>query len=213
MSSSSPLKVGILLLSSGVQLMDVAPVDMLGMLEKGYVQACQLPEHLVAKALNIEYYFVNETGEGPNQMTGGFKVAVTHSIETCPPLDILLIGGPLPSYRPSPAVQHFVQNQYDHVRALLTICTGYIPALYSGIFEGKTATAPQGLLPMLREEKPEVKWVEKRWVRDGKVWSSGAIANGVEMMASFMREEFGEQREITETMLGLADFAKRGTVY
>lgn len=66
---------------------------------------------------------------------------------------------------------------------------------------------------MLREEKPEVKWVEKRWVRDGKVWSSGAIANGVEMMASFMREEFGEQREITETMLGLADFAKRGTVY
>ncbi|KAL8696788.1 MAG: hypothetical protein Q9224_002617, partial [Gallowayella concinna] len=77
MSSPIPLKVGILLLSAGVQLMDVAPVDMLGMLSKDYVQACQLPEHLVAKALNIEYYFINETGDGPNQMTGGFKVAVT----------------------------------------------------------------------------------------------------------------------------------------
>lgn len=66
--------------------MDVAPVDMLGMLEKGYVQACQLPEHLVAKALNIEYYFVNETGEGPNQMTGGFKVAVTVCIPSSLPM-------------------------------------------------------------------------------------------------------------------------------
>ncbi|KAL8730288.1 MAG: hypothetical protein Q9166_004171 [cf. Caloplaca sp. 2 TL-2023] len=213
MSSSSPLKVGILLLSNGVQLMDVAPIDMLGMLEKRYVQACELPDHLVAKALDIEYYWINETGEGPQPMTGGFKLAVTHSIANAPPLDILLIGGPFPSYRPSHAVQKFVQTQYQHVRALLTVCTGYIPALYSGIFDGKAATAPQGLLPMLKEEKPDVKWVEKRWVRDGKVWSSGAVANGQEMMAAFMREKFREQKEITETMLGMADFVKRGEVY
>ncbi|KAL8807326.1 MAG: hypothetical protein Q9223_003183, partial [Gallowayella weberi] len=77
MSAPKPLKVGILLFSCGVQLLDVAPVDMLGMVSKDYVEACQLPEHLVAKALNIEYYFINETGEGPNQMTGGFKIAVT----------------------------------------------------------------------------------------------------------------------------------------
>ena len=66
---------------------------------------------------------------------------------------------------------------------------------------------------MLKEEKPEVKWVEKRWVRDGKVWSSGAVANGVELMASFMREEFAEQRELTEILLGVADFAQRGEFY
>ncbi|KAL8803160.1 MAG: hypothetical protein Q9182_003332 [Xanthomendoza sp. 2 TL-2023] len=215
MSTPNPLKVGILLFSCGVQLLDVAPLDMLGMVSKDYVEACQLPEHLISKALNIEYYFINETGEGPNQMTGGFKIAVTHSIENCPPLDILIIGGPLPSYRPSPAVQSFITTQYAHVRALLTICTGHIPALYTGIFNGKTATAPTGLLPMLKEEKPEVKWVEKRWVRDGKVWSSGAVANGMEMMGAFMREfeDFEGFREVTETMLGMGDFARRGEEY
>ncbi|KAL8858070.1 MAG: hypothetical protein Q9178_005395 [Gyalolechia marmorata] len=212
MSSRSPLKVGVLLCSV-VQLMDVSPLDMLGMLDKHYVGGTDFSKHLVAKALDIEYCFINETGESPNPMTAGFKLAVTHSIENCPPLDILLIGGPDPSYRPSKAVQDFVQKQYEHVRALLTVCTGYLPALYSGILDGKTATAPRDLLPMLKEEKPEVKWVEKRWVRDGKVWSSGAVANGVELMASFMREEFAEQRELTEIFLEMADFAQRGEFY
>lgn len=136
-----------------------------------------------------------------------------HSIETCPPLDILLIGGPAPSYRPSEPIQRFIQKQYEYLRALLTVCTGYIPALYSGILDGKTATAPRGLLPMLKKEKPDVKWVEKRWVRDGKVWSSGAVANGMELMAGFMWEEFEEQRGLTEMMMGMADFAKRGEAY
>ncbi|CAL8580329.1 hypothetical protein XPA_006057 [Xanthoria parietina] len=212
MSPPSPLKVGVLLCSA-TQLMDVAPLDMLGMLDKHWVQTAQLPEYLASKALDIEYCFINETGESPHPMTGGFKLAVTHSIETCPPLDILLIGGPAPSYRPSEPIQRFIQDQYEHLRAFLTVCTGYIPALYSGILDGKTATAPRGLLPMLKEEKPDVQWVEKRWVRDGKVWSSGAVANGMELMAGFMWDEFEEQRGLTEVMMGMADFAKRGQAY
>ncbi len=66
---------------------------------------------------------------------------------------------------------------------------------------------------MLKEEKPDVQWVEKRWVRDGKVWSSGAVANGMELMAGFMWDEFEEQRGLTEVMMGMADFAKRGQAY
>ena len=50
-------------------------------------------------------------------------------------------------------------------------------------------------------------------MRDGKVWSSGAIANGMDMMAAFMREEFLELREVTETMLGFSDVAARGAEY
>ncbi|KAL8768352.1 MAG: hypothetical protein Q9209_005386 [Squamulea sp. 1 TL-2023] len=229
MSYPSSLKVGVLLCGP-VQLMDVAPVDMLGMLDKKYVEIAHLPEQIASKALDIEFYFINETGEGPHPMTAGFKIAVTvctlpneiaplseglaeHSISTCPPLDILLIGGPPPTYRPSPAIQSFIKTQYAHVRALLTVCTGHIPALYSGVLNNKTATAPQGLLPMLKEEMPEVKWVEKRWVRDGKVWSSGAVANGLELMGAFMREEFKEIGELVEAMLGMADFGVRGEDY
>ncbi|KAL8694378.1 MAG: hypothetical protein Q9218_000943 [Villophora microphyllina] len=237
----TPLKLGILL-SEGVQLLDVAPIDMFGMLEKSYLTACGLPPALVEKGLDIEYYFINEEGKGPNPMTGGFKVAVTvrsrilsfsdnsgvvcvsalrmltrvfpkHGINDCPPLDILLIGGPTPSYRPSPAVQKFLQEQYHHVSAFMTVCTGYILALHSGVLDHKTATAPLGLLPMLKEEAPQVKWVEKRWVRDGKVWTSGAVANGMEMMAGFMRSEFGDRKEVVEAVLGLSDYSVRGVEY
>lgn len=50
---------------------------MLGMLDKHWVQTAQLPEYLASKALDIEYCFINETGESPHPMTGGFKLAVT----------------------------------------------------------------------------------------------------------------------------------------
>ncbi|KAL8705832.1 MAG: hypothetical protein Q9201_001055 [Fulgogasparrea decipioides] len=208
----SPLKVGIFL-PAEVQLLDVAPIDILGMLEESWLQASGVPENLVAQALKIEYYFINEDGKGPNQMTGGFRVEVTHSIATCPPLDVLLIGGPHPSYRPSPPVQRFLRTQYDHVRAFMTVCSGYVPALFSGILDGKTATAPRELLPLLREKAPGVQWVERRWVRDGKIWTSGAVANGQEMMVGFMREELGDRREVVETVLRMSDIAVRGEVY
>ncbi|KAL8642991.1 MAG: hypothetical protein Q9228_000390 [Teloschistes exilis] len=209
----NPLKLGILLFSEGVQFLDVAPIDMLGMLEKSYLAACGLPQAMVDSGLDVEYHFINEEGKGPNPMTGGFKVHVTHGISDCPPLDILLIGGPPPSYRPSASVQEFLKEQYAHVRAFMIVCTGCNPAIYSGILDHKTATAPLALLPMLKEEAPQVKWVEKRWVRDGKVWSSGAVANGMEMMAGFMREEFGHKKEIVEIVLGMSDVGVRGVDY
>lgn len=49
--------------------------------------------------------------------------------------------------------------------------------------------------------------------KDGKVWTSGAIANGQEMMVAFMREEFPELREATEMVLRFSDVAVRGAEY
>ncbi|KAL8655649.1 MAG: hypothetical protein Q9210_000759 [Variospora velana] len=249
MSSSSPypnpLKVGVFLVEAGTQLLDIVPVDLLAMLEKHYVHGMAhmagQPE-LGTNGFDMEYFYINETGEGPNKMTGGAKIEVTygghiqrrrilipnvskkriiannrestqHSITTCPPLDILLIGGPMPNYRPSAAVTQFLQAQHKHVRALLTVCTGFLPALHSGILDGKTATAPQGMLAGLKEEAPQVKWAEKRWVRDGKVWSSGAVINGQEMMAAFMREEFADRKEAVEMVLRMSDVSVRGEEY
>lgn len=43
----------------------------------------------------------------------------------------------------------------------------------------------------MREQAPEVNWVEKRWVRDGKLWTSGSVLNGTDMMRAFGREIWG----------------------
>lgn len=77
MTSDAPVKVGILLLSPGVQLLDVAPIDILGMLEPQWLEAVHLPPHIIAQGAKLEYHFINENGKGPQQMTGGFRIEVT----------------------------------------------------------------------------------------------------------------------------------------
>lgn len=78
MASSGPLKVGVLLFLEGTQFLDVAPLDLLGMLDPSWLRSGGfLPEELIAKAPQLEYHFINETGKGPAQMTAGFGLNVT----------------------------------------------------------------------------------------------------------------------------------------
>lgn len=58
--------------------------------------------------------------------------------------------------------------------------------------------------------------MDKRWVKDreGKVWSSGGVSNGCDMMAAYLRDVYGgERREIVEFVLGIADVGERGEDY
>lgn len=73
------IKVGIIFITEPIQLLDVAPIDILGMMEPSYLRALGLPETFCAKGIDFEYHYVNETGKGPNQMSAGFKLAVTVS--------------------------------------------------------------------------------------------------------------------------------------
>ncbi len=76
-STTTPIKFGVLLLGPSVQLLDVSPADVFGMLEPNYLRAGQLPESLVAMGVDIEYHYITESGEGLQQMTAGVKYGVT----------------------------------------------------------------------------------------------------------------------------------------
>lgn len=76
-AGNTPLQVGVLLCGEGVQLLDISPVDVLGMLEPYYIRACQLPQPLVDMGIEMEFHFITETGEGTQQLTGGMKCVVT----------------------------------------------------------------------------------------------------------------------------------------
>lgn len=69
------------------------------------------------------------------------------------------------------------------------------------------------LLPLLQAQHPETHWEEKRWVRDGDLWTSGGVTNGLDMMAAFMRERWPEKRQLIECMLEIADVGGRGQEY
>lgn len=92
----APLKVGVLVFSEGTQLLDVAPIDLLGMLDPTWLRVGGLAGEIVAQAPRFEYHFINESGEGPNQMTGGFGLAITVSKKLFPSTLLLTTSPPHP---------------------------------------------------------------------------------------------------------------------
>ena len=105
--------------------------------------------------------------------------------------------------------------------ALLSVCTGIFPLFQTGLLAGCRATAPRGILPLLRTSAQDVDWVEKRWVHclmggeETKIWTSGGITNGLEMTAAFIREWLGGMGKsgLAEIVLDLADVGARGQEY
>ena len=141
------------------------------------------------------------------------------TLDSIDDLDILFIPGPAPTYVPSPATIAFIQKHASSssTLAVLIVCSGILPAAFSGILHNKTATAPLGLLPTVRERLPDIKWVAKRWVVDeeGKIWTSGGVTNGEDMVAAFLREsdKLGVSLELVKLICALADVGERGQDY
>lgn len=129
-------------------------------------------------------------------------------------MDYLVIPGPDPRYVTTPAEQEFIRAKYAEVSAVLTVCTGIMPALQSGIIAGR-ATAPRAMLPFLSQVAPDVEWVDKRWTTsdDGKLWSSGAVTNGLDMMAAFVREAGVIEPEIGNIICSIHDIGNRPQEY
>ncbi|GJE84063.1 class I glutamine amidotransferase-like protein [Phanerochaete sordida] len=207
----APLRVGSLLVGDVVQFLDTASVDVLAMLTKEYLQHAGLSEDIVAKGVDMELLYIAEQGSGLSPLTGGLKVNITHGFANAGQLDYLLVPGPSPAYQASAAEKAFIREQLPGLKALLGICTGSFVLAEAGVLDGVTATATRGLLPRYREAAPQVKWVEKRWEVEGKIWTSGGVTNGHDMVAAFARKTFDP--ELVELVLTAADTGHRAQAY
>lgn len=116
-------------------------------------------------------------------------------------------------YKPNEKELDFVRRQYENASAFITICAGMQVALEAGLLEGKKATAPREMLPMLRQSAPGVDWQEKRWEQDGKMWTSGALLNGLDLMRVFAEETWGKQTGLVDWAVKLGHWPKRDQQY
>ncbi|KAH7371746.1 class I glutamine amidotransferase-like protein [Pyrenochaeta sp. MPI-SDFR-AT-0127] len=189
-----PIEAGVILMGE-TEILDVAPIDLLHGLSKKFVDALPLSPELKSKALDINFHWITETG-APAKLTANMTLSATDSFETCPPLDIVLMGAYFPGYNPNETELAFIRKAYDESTAFLTICGGFLPAQLAGVLAGKTATAPRFMVSELQKQDPRTSWVEKRYVCDGKVWTSGALLNGLDLMREFMLEYWPELTRI-----------------
>ena len=175
---SNSLRVGILLIPP-VQLLDASSIDAFGMLTPSYLAACGLPAPLVNLAIPVSIHYISASGQGTHaSMTASATLPVTDSLNSPAvqpgQLDVLLIPGPDPNLVPDEPVLDFIRaHQKADQTDFLVICTGSYPAGYAGLLDGKRVTGPRALVPKLSEKFPQAKFVERRWERDGRLWSSG----------------------------------------
>lgn len=123
------------------------------------------------------------------------------------------MGANVMQYTPKPSELEFVRKTYEDCAAFLFICGGFLVGLQAGLFEGKTATAPRPLVENLKKEAPGVNWVAKRWANDGKIWTSGALLNGTDMMREFVTQNWGGEGTLTEFAMRLGGYPVRDVNY
>lgn len=116
-------------------------------------------------------------------------------------------------YVMTPGEVAFLQKCNSESTALLFICGGFMAALQAGLLKGKTATAPRPMIEFLRKSSPEVDWVAKRWVHDGKIWTSGTLLNGTDMTRAFAEEYWGGEGTLAEFALRLGGYPFRDQDY
>ncbi|KIW75175.1 hypothetical protein Z517_11947 [Fonsecaea pedrosoi CBS 271.37] len=193
------IHAGVILLNAETEILDVAPIDLLNSVSKNFVQTLEefaLPG-MAAQALDIDFHWVNQTGKTA-KLTGGVSVQPTDDFSTCPPLDIVLMGAHLNGYNPNEVELDFVRKSYENCSAFITICGGLQAAFQAGLFKNKTVAAPRFMLEQLRATGPETTWVEERWHRDGKLWTSGALLNGLDLMRAFGTEYWGGEGSLIQ---------------
>lgn len=127
----------------------------------------------------------------------------------------MLLAAYKQSYTPNTAELDFIRKSYKDCVAFLTICGGVIPACLAGVLNGKSATGPRVALDILRKMSPETTWLDKRYVQDGKIWTSGALLNGLDMMRAFVTSVWGYEGtgEIAQVLLKLGHYPIRDIDY
>ncbi|KAF6805936.1 dj-1 family protein [Colletotrichum sojae] len=194
------LRVGVMLES--VQMSDIMGIDLLGNLSLEYYQKVQSfdPEfnQFDGLAPAITFYFIATTLE-PAEMTPGLRFLPNVTYDDCPrDLDLVLIGGPLPSHRP-PQADRFMKEAWPKTRVWLTTCIGSPWLASAGVLKGKKATTNREFLEFAKKVHPEVEWLDQRWVVDekeydgegkGELWTAGGAGAGLAMVIQYLNENF-----------------------
>ncbi|TPR02469.1 Major Facilitator Superfamily protein [Aspergillus niger] len=211
-----PIHVGVVLLNTVTEHLDIAPIGFFHNFGKDFIENLPpfaISPELRSQALDFVTHWVTEDGKTPGSLSGNLKVIPTDSFTTCPPLDIVLIGAGQMGYQATTTEKAFLRKCYAECSAFLSVCGASDALLATDILEGKTATGPLSFLPLFRQMAPGTNWVEKRWVRDGKIWTTGTLLNGLDMIAAFGREVWGGEGSLVEHVLRTGYFPSRNVDY
>ncbi|KAF2471548.1 uncharacterized protein BDR25DRAFT_303067 [Lindgomyces ingoldianus] len=209
--SKSSLKIGVLLLGQErIQLLDLAPVDMLAMIGRDRISQLNAPEPALYQAVDeLDIRYINERGEGASPVTSSTRIPVTNSFDNSPELDILIIPGSFSADELPVSASEFITTQASNPNliAIMSISSGVLSLVQTGVLHERRAAAPASQLAHLQQRYPETSWQETRWSRHGNLWSSSSAMTAMDMVTAWMREYFWDRSEAVECALTAAGVA------
>lgn len=126
---------------------------------------------------------------------GGLKVIPDHAIDTCPPLDVLVVPGGMGTRAEitNERLLAWIAARGKTVETLTSVCTGSMLLGKAGLLDGRHATTHWRSLPWMRESFPAVTVEEKMHVvEDGNVLTSAGISAGIDMALRVVARYHGE---------------------
>lgn len=212
-----PLRVGVLMMD-GMQLLDLAPVDLLYMTKPDYLKELGMPKPIRDLGRPCEIHYIGPKNSSQIQITSFITMNLTSSVDdsvVAPgKLDLIYLPGPSPHHMPPPSdYLEFLQKHEAMGATILSVCTGALIVAHAGLTRGKTATAPRFLIPQMRKQFPETKlWDENsRMTCDGRLYMSGGITNGNDAVAQYLRDNY--PAPLVNTILHVAEIDARPMQY
>lgn len=146
------------------------------------------------EASPFEVLLVAENAD-PVVATGGLRVIPDATLETCPPLDILVVPGgwgtrtEISNHR----LLTWVAERAKEVETLTSVCTGAMLLGRTGLLDGRRATTHWRSLDWMRQSFPTVTVEDKlHVVEDGDLLTSAGISAGIDMALRVVARYFGE---------------------
>src|SRR4029434_3635289 len=137
-----------------------------------------------AESSPFEVRLVAETID-PVVATGGLRVIPDATLETCPPLDILVVPGGwgTRAAMSNQRVLKWIAERASGIETLSTsVCTGAMLLGQIGLLDGRRATTHWRSLEWMRQSFPSVTVEDKlHVVEDGEVLTSAGISAGIDM--------------------------------
>jgi transcriptional regulator GlxA family with amidase domain len=134
----------------------------------------------------------------PVRCAKGLSINPQIEFAQCPQLDLLLVPGGEGTRNEvdNSNLIEFIATQAKSCKAVLSVCTGSFLLQRAGLLAGKRATTHWRSLDRLRAFE-NLTVVEKRFVEDGKIWSSAGVSAGIDLMLAVIERFAGEEAAAT----------------
>jgi transcriptional regulator GlxA family with amidase domain len=132
--------------------------------------------------------------DDPVKCFNGMMIRPHKVFADAPTLDYLLVPGGRGTRKEvenKPLID-FVSGQAETCRVILSVCTGSFILHSAGLLKSKKATTHFSMLDNLRN-LDGVEVIEKRFIKDGKVWTSAGVSAGIDMALELIAQEAGEE--------------------